>query len=216
MKIRVLLADDHQLTRVGLRSMLEKDPDFAVVGEAGNGREALRQALQLRPDVVLMDVAMPELNGIEATRQILAAQPGVRVIALSSYTDRRYVSAILRSGARGYLLKSNAYDELRRGVHAVASGKTYLCPEVAGEVVESLRDAPGDGSSAYALLAPREREVLQLIAEGLSSTEIGLRLSVSTSTIETHRRNLMRKLNVHTIAELTKYAIREGLTTLDA
>jgi DNA-binding NarL/FixJ family response regulator len=214
--IRVLIADDHRLTREGLRSILERETDVAIVGEAANGREALQEAQRAQPDIVLMDVAMPELNGIEATRQLVAEHPRMGVIALSSYTDRRYVAEMLRSGARGYVLKSNAYEDLLRAVHAVASGKTYLCSEVASELIETLRGAPGEESSAYVLLGPREREVLQLIAEGLSSVAIGKRLGVSTSTIETHRRNLMRKLDVHSIAELTKYAIREGLTTLDS
>jgi two-component system NarL family response regulator len=214
MKIRVLLVDDHQLMREALRSILEKESNIEVVGEAGDGEQAVLETVRLHPDVVLMDVAMRDLNGIEATRRIREALPGARVLALSSYADRRYVNAMLRAGACGYVLKANAYEELRRAVYAVAAGKTYLCAEVAEDVVETLRRAP-EQVTVYERVAPREREVLQLLAEGLSSPEIAQTLGVSTSTVETHRRNLMRKLDLHSVAELTKYAVREGLTTLD-
>ncbi len=214
MKTRVLLVDDHQLMREALRSILERESDVEVVGDAADGEQAVQEALRLRPDLILMDVAMRELNGIEATRRIHASLPSTRILALSSYADRRYVSAILRAGACGYVLKNNAYDELRRAVQAVAAGKTYLCAEVAEDVVETLRRSP-EQVTVYERVAPREREVLQLLAEGMSSPEIAQSLGVSTSTVETHRRNLMRKLDLHSVAELTKYAVREGLTTLD-
>jgi len=215
MAIRVLLVDDHELMREGLRAILERESDIEVVGEASSGREAVAKADSLGPDVVIMDVAMKDMNGIEATRQIHAAHGGVKVVALSSYSDRRYVSAILTAGASAYVLKANAYDNLRRAVDAVIQGKSYLCPEVAGAVIDVATASRLPDSSAYSLLGPREREVLQLLAEGLTSPQIAKRLHVSTSTVESHRRNLMGKLGIHSVAELTKYAIREGLTQLE-
>jgi two-component system NarL family response regulator len=215
--IRVLLVDDHELMRQGLRSILDREEHVEVVGEAASGRAAVELARTLAPDVVVMDVAMRDLNGIEATRQIRAECPGVKVLALSSHSDSRYVSAILDAGACGYVLKANAYDDLRRALEAAHQGKSYLCPDVTQAVVgASLR---GTGSAADALrtsLSPREREVLQLLAEGLTSPQIGKRLYVATTTVDTHRRNVMRKLGIHSVADLTKYAIREGLTPLDS
>ncbi len=215
MSIRVLLVDDHELMREGLRAILEKEPDIEVIGEAQSGREAVERVNELAPDLVIMDVAMKDMNGIEATRQIRAASEGVKVVALSSYSDRRYVTAILAAGASAYVLKANAYDSLRRAVDAAIRGKSYLCPEVATGVIQAATAACPSGSTAYSVLGPREREVLQLLAEGLSSPQIAGRLHVSTATVESHRRNLMGKLEIHSVAELTKYAIREGLTSLD-
>jgi two-component system NarL family response regulator len=214
MTLRILLVDDHQMMREGLRSILEKVDDYSVVGEAGSGREAVRLARKLSPDVVVMDVAMSGMNGIEATREIRADAPATQVVALSSYSDRRYVTAILGAGACAYVLKADAYGELQRAVEAAAQGMMYLCSGVTAEVIESALQK-GTNGSVYELLAPREREVLQLLAEGLTSSEMAKRLSVATSTIETHRRNIMRKLDVHNVAELTKYAISEGLTSLE-
>src|SRR5574338_751048 len=214
MAIRVLLVDDHELMREGLRAILERERGIEVVGEAASGREAVAQAGSLRPDVVIMDVAMKDLNGIEATRQIRAERAAARVVALSSHADRRYVAAILDAGASAYVLKADAYDELRRAVHAVAQGKNYLCAEGAGAVIEAATAPGAHPASAFERLGPREREVLQLLAEGLSSPEIARRLHVATTTVESHRRNLMGKLGLHSVAELTKYAIREGLTSL--
>jgi two-component system NarL family response regulator len=211
----VLLVDDHRIMREGLRAILERDAWCTVVGEAGSGREAVRLARTLKPDVVVMDVAMSDLNGIEATRQILASSPHARVVALSSHGDRRYVKAILGAGACGYVLKANAFDELRRAVEAAAHGKKYLCADVTDAVIETAL-AKGAKGSAYERLAPRELEVLQLLAEGFTSSQIAERLCVATTTVETHRRNLMRKLDLHSVAELTKYAVREGVTALDA
>jgi DNA-binding NarL/FixJ family response regulator len=213
--IRVLLVDDHELMREGLRAILEKEPDVEVIGEAQSGREAVEQVRALAPDLVIMDVAMKDLNGIEATRQIRAANGGTKVVALSSYSDRRYVTAILAAGASAYVLKANAYDNLRRAVDAVIQGKGYLCPEVAGAVIDVATASRPSDSSVYFLLGPREREVLQLLAEGLTSPQIAARLHVSTATVDSHRRNLMGKLGIHSVAELTKYAIREGLTPLE-
>jgi two-component system, NarL family, response regulator NreC len=216
MPTRVLLVDDHQMVREGLRAVLEHDDAFSVVGEASSGREAVRLAEQLRPDVVVMDVAMSDLNGIEATRQIRSLAPDSAVVALSSHSDRRYVMAILAAGACGYVLKANAYEQLACGVSAAARGLKYLSPDVTSEIIDATFREESLQGSVYDILGPREREVLQLLSEGFTSIQIAERLGVSPSTAETHRRNIMRKLDVHNVADLTKYAIREGLTTLDA
>lgn len=215
--IRVLLVDDHELMREGLRAILEREKDVEVVGEASSGRAAVELARTLEPDVVVMDVAMKDSNGIEATRQLRSAHPGVKVIALSSHSDSRYVNAMLDAGACGYVLKANAYDDLRRALVAAQQGKSYLCPDVTQSVVgASLRTGErGPAPRQVTSLSPREREVLQLLAEGLSSPEIGKRLYIATTTVESHRRNVMRKLGMHSVADLTKYAIREGLTSLE-
>ena len=216
MTIRVLLVDDHELMREGLRSILDRDEHVEVVGEAASGRAAVELARSLSPDVVVMDVAMKDLNGIEATRQIRAECPGVKILALSSHSDSRYVSAILDAGACGYVLKANAYDDLRRAIDAARQGKSYLCADVTQAVVgASLRGTGGATDALRPPLSPRESEVLQLLAEGLSSPQIGKRLFVATTTVDTHRRNIMRKLGIHSVADLTKYAIREGLTPLE-
>jgi DNA-binding NarL/FixJ family response regulator len=212
----VLLVDDHQMVREGLRSILEQDEAFSVIGEASSGREAVRLAEQLQPDVVVMDVAMSDLNGIEATRQIHALAPDSAILALSSHSDRRYVMAILAAGACGYVLKANAYEQLARGVSAAARGHKYLSPDVTSEIIEAAFREENVHGSVYEILGPREREVLQLLAEGHTSNQIAERLGVSPSTAETHRRNIMRKLDVHNVADLTKYAIREGLTSLES
>ena len=214
--IRVLLVDDHELMRQGLRSILERERDVEVVGEAESGRAAVELARSLEPDVVVMDVAMKDSNGIEATRQLRSALPNLKVIALSSHSDSRYVNAMLDAGACGYVLKANAFDDLRRALVAAQQGKSYLCPDVTESVVgASLHQPESNRAASHASLSPREKEVLQLLAEGLSSPEIGQRLFVATSTVETHRRNVMQKLRIHSVADLTKYAIREGLTSLE-
>jgi DNA-binding NarL/FixJ family response regulator len=202
--------------REGLRALLEEAPDIEIVGQAADGREALELVRTLSPDVVVMDVGMPELNGVEATRRIRSEFEGVKVIALSTHTDKRYVHHMLEAGACGYVLKISAYDELLRAVRAVSLGKTYLSPEVAASVVErSTTPHTGTAVDAYSTLGSREREVLQLIAEGKTSAETAKEMHISTKTVETHRRNIVQKLGLHGIAELTKYAVREGLTSLD-
>ena len=214
--IRVLLVDDHELMREGLRAILERESDVEVVGEAASGRAAMELARTLEPDVVVMDVAMKDSNGIEATRQLRSALPKLKVIALSSHSDSRYVNAMLDAGACGYVLKANAYDDLRRALAAAQQGKSYLCPDVTESVVGASLRKPELGSDpSQSSLSPREKEVLQLLAEGLRSPEIGRRLYIATTTVETHRRNVMRKLRIHSVADLTKYAIREGLTSLE-
>lgn len=214
--MRVLLVDDHALMRAGLRAVLEREADVRVVGEAADGREAVAKAVALAPDVVVMDVAMPGLNGVEATRRLRDASPGARVIGLSMHADRRYVRAMFEAGAVGYLLKDSAPVELLAALRAVAERRTYVSPAIAGAVVEGfLRgDAAGRAPSAPEL-SPRERETLQLLAEGKTSKEVAASLDIAVSTVETHRRQIMAKLGLHTMAELTKYAIRHGLTSLD-
>ena len=215
--ITILLVDDHQMLRDGLRSVLEKQTHMTVVGEADNGRTAVELAEQLVPDVVIMDIGMPHLNGIDATRQLTAGRSQVKVIALSMHSDKRYALKMLEAGARGYVLKGAAIGELVRAIETVSAGKNYLSPEIAGIVVESYvdRDYPSDGSVA-SVLGRREREVLQLLAEGKTSKQIAASLHISVKTAETHRRNLMKKLDIHTIADLTKFAVREGLTPLES
>lgn len=216
MSIKILLADDHKITRQGLRSLLEKEPDMEVVAEAEEGRTTVRLARELLPDVVVMDVSMPDLNGMEATRQIRAELPNVKVIALSMHSDNLFVSEMLKSGASGYLLKDCAFEELARAIHVVVEGKTYLSPAISGVVVDDyLHHLTKTESPGFKVLTDREREVLQLIAEGNSTKQVALKLHISVKTVETHRRQIMSKLNIHTIAELTKYAIRQGLTSLE-
>lgn len=216
MSLRIILADDHQLLRQGLRALLEDEADLEVVGEAENGHEAVRLSKQLRPDLVVMDVGMPQLNGMEATRQILADNPEVRVLALSMHRDRRFAAGMLQAGAAGYLLKDAALEELVRAIRTVAAGKTYLSPAITEVVMEDYVQRLGAvEGGAFSVLSAREREVLQALAEGKSTREIAAALHVSVKTIETHRQQIMNKLDIHSVAELTKYAVREGLTSLE-
>ncbi len=216
MAVRILLAEDHRLVREGLRALLERHRDFEVVGEAENGRQALRLAAELRPDVVIMDVGMPELNGVGAARRLTAEFPAMRVIGLSMHADRRLVVEMLKAGASGYILKDCAFQELDRAVRSVASGQTYLGPAVAGLVVEDVARRPASADpSPLGTLSERQREVLQLLAEGRSTKEIAERLHVSPKTVETHRKRIMDKLRLFTLPELTKFAIREGLTGVE-
>ena len=218
MSIRVLIADDHKIMLAGLRSLLEKQTDIEVVGEADNGRKAVQMAQEKNPDVVVMDVSMPDLNGIEATTQIIESLPETRVIALSMHSDKRFVMGMLRAGASGYLLKDCASQELANAIVQVAGGKKYLSPEITGVVIDDFllgRGSSEEVATAASQLSPREREVLQLIAEGWSTKQIASHLYVSIKTIETHRRQIMKKLDLHSIADLTKYAIREGLTSIE-
>lgn len=213
--MKVILADDHRMVRDGLRAVLER-AGVEVVGEAETGHQAIHEARQLRPDVVVMDIGMPELNGIDATKRLLAELPSIKVVALSMNADRRYVIAMLEAGATGYLLKNSASEELLVALSAVVRGDTYLSSAVAGSVVaRAIQGRSGPKSSEERPLSTREREVLQLVAEGKSSKEIGVILRIAVPTVETHRRQIVEKLNLRTIAELTKYAIREGLTSND-
>jgi DNA-binding NarL/FixJ family response regulator len=204
------------MMREGLGALLASVPDIEVVGEASDGRTALDLVRTQQPDVVVMDVGMPQLNGIEATRRIKAQYERVRVVALSTHVDRSNVHHMLEAGACGYVLKIAAHAELIHAVRAAALGKTYLSSEIAGSVVErSLHRSTAGESSAYSTLGAREREVLQLVAEGKTSSETAQEMHISIKTVETHRRNIANKLGLHGTAELTKYAVREGLTSLD-
>jgi DNA-binding NarL/FixJ family response regulator len=217
MTIRLLLVDDHELMRQGLRAILECERGVEVIGEATDGRTAVALARDLSPDVVVMDIAMKDMNGMEATRQIRAESPRIKVVGLSSHADARYVRAMLDAGACGYVLKADAFDHLRRAIDAASQGKSYLCPEVTQAVIgHSTRGSGATTEPAASTLSAREKEVLQLLAEGRTSPEIAKQLFLATSTVETHRRNIMRKIGIHSVADLTKYAIREGLTSVDA
>jgi DNA-binding NarL/FixJ family response regulator len=214
MSIRIILAEDHKITREGLFNMLKDQPGMEVVGEAGNGREAIQLVRELSPDLVIMDVTMPGLNGIDATRIIISSSRNVRVIALSMYSDKQFVQGMMQAGASGYLLKDCAFNELVQAVRAVIKGDTYLSPGIAGIVVEDyISRLSKSASSACSVLTKREREVLQLISEGESTRHIAAKLAISIKTVETHRRQMMGKIGIRTVAGLTKYAIREGLTS---
>ena len=216
MSIRVLLGDDHRIMREGLRSLLEKEPDIELVGEAEDGRSTLELASRLKPEVVVMDISMPDLNGIDATRKLLEKLPSVKVLALSMHTDQRFIEGMLRAGATGYLPKDCASEELIRAIRTVLSNQTYLSPSIADVVRRDYLSQRREADiSVSGVLTEREREVLQLMAEGKNTKEIASRLQVSVKTIETFRQHIMQKLNLHSLAELTKYAIREGLTSLE-
>ena len=206
--IRILLADDHAIMRESLREVLEREADITVLGEAATGETALALVHQLAPDLVLTDIAMPGFDGIEMTRRIARECPAVKVLALSMHLDRRFVVQMLDAGALGYVNKAAGRSELLLGVRAVAAGQRYLCQECAAMLVKS----PAQGTQAA--LGRREIEVLKLIAKGMTSTAIGARLFIAPGTVEVHRRNIMQKLELHNIAELTQYAIREGLISL--
>jgi len=211
----VLIADDHPVVRRGIRALLTQRDGFEVVGEAGNGRQAVEAVRRLRPEVVIMDPAMPELNGADATSQILKEFPETVVVALSMHSDERYVSQMLAAGAAGYLLKTCDAEEFFHAVEVALQGRTYLAPEVAGAVVDGYVNGYGPKTAEENKLSDREREVLQLLAEGKSAKQIGRLLHVSSRTVDSHRQRIMAKTGVDSMAELTKYAIRMGLTTVE-
>jgi len=216
MKTKIILADDHRIIREGLRSLLEKQPDMEVIAEAQDGLTTVSLVQKLRPDIVIMDIGMPEMNGIDATTKITKNQRETQVIALSMHSDRRFVIQMLKAGAAGYLLKDSAFEELVAAIHTVMQGQHCLSQKITDVVVQDyLQNLPKNESTVFTVLSSREREVLQLIAEGKNTKQIASVLNVSTKTIETHRQQIMEKLNIHSIAELTKYAIREGLTSLE-
>jgi DNA-binding NarL/FixJ family response regulator len=214
MALRLLLADDHPIFRAGLRSLLAARPDVEIVAEVEDGLSAVEAARTQQPDVVVIDVSMPGMNGLEATRRITAERPGVKVLCLSMHKDPHFVQAALRSGARGYLLKECALEELVGAIHAVAAGQLYVSPGLADSVLEGYR-AEGDERSALSRLTSREREVLQLLADGHAAVDIAARLHVSVKTVGSHREHLMQKVGTDSLAGLTKFAIREGLTTAE-
>ena len=214
-KIRVLIVDDHTLVRDGIRALLALVADIEVVGEAADGQTTLGLVQKMRPDVVIMDIAMPGLNGMETTRKITTEVPGVKVIALSAHSHRKFVFQMFKAGASGYLLKDCIFEELACAIRTVAKNQIYVSPNIANIVVEDfIRHSLKKDFSAFSALTDREREVLQLLSEGKTTKQIALLLKVSVKTIETYRQHIMEKLDIHSIAELTKYAIREGLTFL--
>jgi len=211
--IRVLLVDDHAILREALRALLSREPGINVVADVDRASEALRLVKELAPDVVVMDIGMPGMDGIEATRQLVAASPGVKVLALSTHLERHFVLQMLEAGASGYVVKSADGEELLRGIRALAQNRTYICTEAASIMVNSVRHGAADQEINPGRLGRREREVLSLLAEGNTSLEIAAKLQIAASTVIVHRRNISRKLRIHSVAELTKYAIREGLTS---
>lgn len=221
MAIRVLLVDDHKIVREGLRALLASEPDIEVVAEAENGREAIERSRELSPDVIVMDLTMPEMNGLEATRRIYAENNDAKILALSMHSDKHFVQEAISAGARGYLLKDCASSELVVAIRAVAEKRYYISPQLSGLLVDNLINGFKISNSGQAetrgesgRISLREREILQLIAEGKSTKEIAYQLELSVKTVETHRTNIMKKLDLFSVAELTKYAIRQGLTTL--
>jgi DNA-binding NarL/FixJ family response regulator len=217
MGVKIVLADDHRMMRAGLRLLLQKQPDMEVVGDAADGQEAVRLAAKLTPNIVIMDVSMPGLNGIEATRQIKRRNDAIKVVALSGYSDEKFVTEMLKAGASGYILKDSAFADLITCIQTVMKGETYLSPSITGRIVaEYLQHSQTPDTSAFTMLTDKEREVLQLIAEGKTTKEIAGMLGRSVKTMEVHRNNIMSKLNLRSVAELTKYAIRAGLTSLES
>lgn len=213
MKVRVLLADDHQLFRDALRVMLEKENGIEVVAETGDGLEVIELARKMRPDVVCMDISMPGMNGIETSRRLVGTCPTTKIIGLSAFSEQRYIFEMLNAGAHGYITKAAAGDQLLRAIRAVLAGQRYLCPDASTAMQRALPERMESTAVPVAsTLGARERQVLQLVAEGFTSTQIAAHLQMAPSTVEVHRRNIMRKLDLHSVADLTKYAIRNGLT----
>ena len=212
-KIRILVADDHGVVRKGLRFLLDRQPDMEVVGEASEGREVVRLSEELAPDVIIMDVAMPQLNGIDAAAQIIKHNPGIRIVMLSMYADESYLVRALSAGAKGYLLKDSAEVDIVRAVGVVSKGRPFFSPQISQSLLEDyVRTLQQRGlQDSYELLTDREREVLQLLAEGKSNKEVATILDLSTYTVETHRTNLMHKLNLHNTAEIVLYAVRKKI-----
>lgn len=214
--IRIVLADDHKMLRDGLRRLIDHEPGMAVVGESADGRALMTLLSTSRPDIVVLDVSMPGLNGIEATRRIRALPAPPRVIMLSMHADRRFVLESIKAGASGYLLKDDGFDELVRAIGMVMDGHLVFAPRLAESMLQDyVAGSSADVASAYGRLSPREREVLQLLAEGHGTKQIAAQLGVSVKTVETVRQHVMEKLDLHSVADLTKYAVREGLTGLD-
>jgi DNA-binding NarL/FixJ family response regulator len=215
MKIRIVVADDHKIMREGLKALIDKQPDMEVAAEAQDGLTATKLARKLLPHIIIMDIGMPEMNGIDATRQIVSENKDVKIVALSMHSDRRFVLEMLKAGASGYLLKDSAFEELVNAVHTVMEGQPYLSPRITDIIVkEYLYNLPRNEPNVFTILTVREREVLQHLAEGKSTKQIASTLNLSVKTVETHRQQIMDKLEIRTVAELTKYAIREGLTSL--
>jgi DNA-binding NarL/FixJ family response regulator len=216
MKVRILLADDHQIMREGLKALIEKHSSMEVIAEAENGIETLDIARREKPDVIIMDIAMPDINGIEATRQLTSEMTDIKIVALSMHSDRRFVTEILKAGASAYVLKQSAFKDLEKAIKTVMVNRTFLSADILETVVDDyVSQLTKSEYEAYKQLSDRERQVLQLIAEGNSTKEIAFKLHVSVKTIESHRQNIMTKLRIHNLAGLTKFAVREGLTSLE-
>ena len=214
--MKILIADDHGIMRQGLRALIEKQADMEVVGEAEDGRMVVQLAQKLMPDVIIVDITMPNLNGVEAAHQILKQNPDARIIALSMHSNRRFVTEMLKAGALGYVLKSYLFDELVKAIHSVAVNEYYLSPQITDILVEDYVTRPvASGKLSPSRLTNRERRMLQLFAEGQSAKQVALHLNISPKTVDANRRQIMDKLGIYSIAELTKYAIREGLTSLE-
>lgn len=214
--MRIVIADDEGILRQGLSALIREQPDMEVVGEAQDGWQAVALAKKLKPDAVVMDISMPNLNGVDAARQILAENPNIKVVALSMHPDRRYVTEILKAGALAYVLKCYFVDELIKALHAAAAGEHYLSPQITDVLVDEIvNKTSANDQNGLSRLTGRQRQVLQLTAEGLSTKQIALRLCISPKTADANRREIMNQVGIFTIAELTKYAIREGLTSAD-
>lgn len=215
MAIRILLADDHKLVREGLCSLLQKESDFEIVAQAENGRDAVRFAREYHPEIAVLDVHMPDLNGADAARQILDENPDIRIIALSVNSSRKFVNGMLKAGASGYLVKTCAYDELTNAIRIVSGGQSYLSPQLQHMLIKNyVANIADDDNSATSILTKREKEVLKLIAEGLTSKKIASRLHLSDKTIATHRLQIMNKLNLKNVADLTRFAVKEGIVSI--
>ena len=214
--IRIMVADDHPLIREAVGHLIKGAPEFELVGEVANGRECLARVQELRPDILLLDIAMPEMNGEQVTRELRRQFPELKIIALSGYTDRQFVRAMIKAGAKAYVVKAASGRELIHALRAVASGKNYLSPEVTGAVMTLWEEetAPSAGSSPHSELGRREKEVLKRIAEGHRSAKIAAQMGIAVATVEAHRRNILRKLQLHSAADLTRYALRHGIITL--
>ena len=216
MSTRVIVADDHTIVRHGLMNLLQRDEEFEIVAEAENGQATVELARKLLPDIVVMDVGMPDLNGIDATQQIIRDNSRVKVLALSMHSGKKFVMAMLKAGASGYLLKDCALEELTGALRTIVEGKTYLSPSITEVVIQNyVHPTPGDDQSAFSVLSQREREVLQLMSEGNTTKQIAMQLHISPKTVEGHRLRLMTKLDIDNVAQLTKYAIQEGLTSAE-
>ena len=215
MPYRIILVDDHAIVRDGLKALIEDRPGFEIAGQADTGREAIRLCEELNPDMVIMDVGMPDLNGIEATRMIVKEHPRIKILALSMHTRKRFVLEMLKAGALGYLLKNSAFKELSDALDNVIAGKPYISPEITTVVLSELAAGPSAPDSGTTDLTSREREILQLLAEGRRSKDISEELHISIKTVQTHRRNIMEKLNIRNLPDLTRYAIQEGLISPD-
>ncbi|MFO7890423.1 MAG: response regulator transcription factor [bacterium] len=215
MKTKIILADDHQIIRDGLKSLIDKETVFELLAEASNGRTTVQLAEEMKPDVVIMDISMPGLNGMEAARQILHTNPDIKIIALSVHSEKQFVSGMLRAGASAYLLKDCAFRELKEAINLVKQNQIYLSPKITGLIIHDYKEKLiKEDQSVFNVLTGREREVLQLLAEGKTTKQVAGELYISVKTVETHRQNIMNKLSVYNLPELVKYAIRQGIVSL--